>query len=82
MSSLNPNLIAEILKFKKDVHFLAHFYEEGEVQDLADSIGDSFQLAKAGQETHKSTILMCGVVFMAESVKILKKNKKVIFQLS
>lgn len=70
----------EILKVKaeKNVQILAHYYEDGEIQDLADVVGDSFQLAKSGQESSPSIVLLAGVVFMAESVKILNPNKKIL----
>jgi quinolinate synthase len=77
---LGTSIREEILKLKKEknVCFLAHYYEEGEIQDLADFVGDSFALAKEGQKTDAQIILLAGVVFMAESVKIMNPNKKVI----
>lgn len=75
-SSLREDIIR--LKKEKNVSFLAHYYEEGEIQDLADKVGDSFFLAKEGQKTDSKIILLAGVVFMAESVKILNPTKKVI----
>lgn len=66
------------LKQKKNAIILAHYYEEGEIQDIADFVGDSFYLAKMGQQTSASVILMSGVVFMAEAVKILNPTKTVI----
>lgn len=70
----------EILKLKKEKNalILAHFYEDGDIQDIADHVGDSYQLAKWGQESSADVILLAGVVFMAESVKILNPNKKVL----
>ncbi len=72
--------IAEIQKLKKEKNavILAHFYEEGDIQDLADYVGDSFYLAQMGQKVQADVILLAGVVFMAESVKILNPTKKVL----
>ena len=74
------DLVAEIQKLKKDndVAILAHYYQEGPIQDLADYIGDSFYLAKVGQNVPQKNILLAGVVFMAESVKILNPEKTVL----
>lgn len=74
------DLIQEIkaLKEKQNALILAHYYEDGDIQDLADHVGDSFHLAKMGQQTDAPVILLAGVVFMAESVKILNPDKKVL----
>jgi quinolinate synthase len=76
----NEILSAEIAKLKKenDVAILAHYYEEGAIQDIADYVGDSFYLAKIGQTLPQKNILLAGVVFMAESVKILNPEKRVL----
>ncbi len=66
------------LKKEKNALLLAHFYEEGDIQDIADHVGDSFYLAKMGQKAQQDVILLAGVVFMAESVKILNPTKKVL----
>jgi quinolinate synthase len=66
------------LKKKKNVTILAHYYEDGAIQDLADHVGDSYFLAKKGQEEKADIILLAGVVFMAESVKILNPTKTVL----
>lgn len=66
------------LKKEKDVAILAHYYEEGAIQDVADYVGDSFYLAKMGQQVPNKNILLAGVVFMAESVKILNPDKTVL----
>lgn len=66
------------LKKEKNVLFLSHFYEDGEVQDLADEIGDSLFLAQRGEASTAPVVLLAGVVFMGESVKILSPGKKVI----
>lgn len=66
------------LKKEKNALILAHYYEDGDIQDVADFVGDSFYLAKKGQESQHDVILLAGVVFMAESVKILNPTKKVL----
>lgn len=74
------DIISEIKKLKKekDVSILAHYYEDGAIQDIADYVGDSFYLSKMGQTTPTKNILLAGVVFMAESVKILNPEKTVL----
>ena len=66
------------LKKKKGAVILSHFYEYGEIQDIADHVGDSFFLANQGQLCKEKIILLAGVVFMAESVKILNPEKTVL----
>lgn len=66
------------LKEKNDVVILAHYYVDGEVQEIADYVGDSFYLAKVATTVKQQTILFCGVSFMGESAKILNPKKKVI----
>lgn len=68
----------EKLKKEKDLVILAHYYEDGAIQDLADYVGDSFYLAQMGQKIQQRNILLAGVVFMAESVKILNPEKTVL----
>ncbi|MBC7371481.1 MAG: quinolinate synthase NadA [Bdellovibrionaceae bacterium] len=68
----------ERLKKEKDAVILAHYYEDGDIQDVADFVGDSFFLAKQGQLVPQKVILLAGVVFMAESVKILNPTKTVL----
>jgi quinolinate synthase len=77
---LTYDIVADIqrLKKEKDAVILAHYYEDGDIQDVADFVGDSYYLAKMGQTSNASVILLAGVVFMAESVKILNPSKKVI----
>jgi quinolinate synthase len=72
--------VAEIQKLKKekDVAILGHYYAESDIQDLADYVGDSFYLAKLGQQVPQKNILLAGVVFMGESVKILNPEKTVL----
>lgn len=73
-------LIEEILKLKKQRNalLLSHFYEDGDIQDLADHVGDSLALAQWGEKATNPVIVMNGVVFMAESVKILSPDKTVL----
>lgn len=66
------------LKEEKNALILAHYYEDGPIQDIADHVGDSYFLAKKGQESKADIILLAGVVFMAESVKLLNPTKKVL----
>lgn len=74
------DIISDIQQLKKEKNavILAHYYEDGEIQDVADFVGDSFYLAKVGQKSQADVILLAGVVFMAESVKILNPSKKVL----
>ncbi|MCH5266824.1 MAG: quinolinate synthase NadA [Lachnospiraceae bacterium] len=68
----------ERLKKEKDVVILAHYYVDGEVQEIADIVGDSYFLAKKATEVNQQNILFCGVSFMGESAKILNPDKRVI----
>jgi quinolinate synthase len=66
------------LKKEKNALILSHFYEDGDVQDVADGVGDSLYLAQIGETAPNPIILLSGVVFMAESVKILSPSKTVL----
>lgn len=66
------------LKKERNALILSHYYEEGSVQDIADQVGDSLALAAWGQQATNPVILLAGVVFMAESVKILSPEKTVL----
>ncbi len=67
----------EKLKKEKDVVILAHYYVDGQVQDIADFVGDSFALAKKASQVTQANILFCGVKFMGESAKVLNPEKTV-----
>jgi len=66
------------LKVEKDALILAHNYQRAEVQLIADKLGDSLALAREATKTDRGLIIFCGVDFMAESVKILNPEKKVL----
>ena len=68
----------QALKKKHNAEILCHFYEDGDIQDIADHIGDSLFLAQVGQKSKAPVVLMAGVVFMAESVKLLSPEKTVL----
>ncbi len=71
---------SEILRLKKenDICILAHCYQNHEILEVADFVGDSYALAKEAQKVSSKTVIMCGVRFMAETVKILSPEKTVL----
>src|SRR5882724_11391123 len=74
------DLLDEIKDLKKqhNATILAHYYQEGEIQALADYAGDSLNLARAATKVNTSTIVFCGVLFMAETAKMLNPSKRVL----
>jgi quinolinate synthase len=83
-SELSPEQVRELeveiraLAEEKDAVLLAHNYQVPEVQRIADHVGDSLQLAIEGQRARQSTIVFCGVHFMAESAKVMSPEKRVL----
>ena len=76
----NEYLKKEILRLKKERNavIMAHYYTVGEIQDIADCVGDSLALAQQATKTDADVIVLCGVHFMGETAKILCPDKKVL----
>src|SRR6516162_11032323 len=66
------------LKVRENATILAHYYQDGDIQQLADFTGDSLKLARAATKDTSSTIVFCGVHFMAETAKMLNPEKRVL----
>jgi quinolinate synthase len=73
-------LISEINRLKKEKNavIMAHYYQMGDIQDIADVVGDSLALAQKAAQTDADIIVLCGVHFMGETAKILSPQKKVL----
>src|SRR5690349_13717117 len=74
------SLAEEILdiKARRQAVILAHHYQEPEIQEIADSVGDSLELARAAQKFDGKVIAFCGVKFMAETAKVLNPDRTVV----
>ncbi len=74
------DIVDEIARLKRarNAVILAHYYQESEIQDLADFLGDSLALARHAQKTDADVIVLCGVRFMAETAKVLNPGKTVL----
>lgn len=76
----NNNIVLEIEKLKREKNaiILGHYYQDSSIQEISDIVGDSLALAQKAVNVEADIILMCGVQFMGETVKILNPDKKVL----
>ncbi|WP_238915168.1 quinolinate synthase NadA [Clostridium sp. YIM B02555] len=77
---MTSDLSEEILRLKKEKNaiILAHYYQPGIIQELADYVGDSYYLSEVARDCSEEVVMFCGVRFMAESAKILSPNKRIL----
>ena len=80
---MKTRIIEKIERLKKDTRalILVHNYQLSEIQDIADYVGDSLELAKISKNIPCDVIVFCGVHFMAETAKIMNPHKKVIIDI-
>src|SRR5215207_11343278 len=80
MTAVADDVVTEIKALKKKIGatILAHYYQESEIQELADITGDSLKLAREATKVSSPVIVFCGVHFMAETAKMLNPQKKVL----
>jgi quinolinate synthase len=80
VTAIATDIYEEILALREreDATILAHYYQDGEIQELADFTGDSLKLARAATKVQSGTIVFCGVHFMAETAKMLNPEKRVL----
>lgn len=80
MPAVLDDITTEILELKKEIGatILAHYYQEGEIQEIADITGDSLKLAREATKVETPVIVFCGVLFMAETAKMLNPSKTVL----
>src|SRR3954453_10171300 len=80
MTAVSTSVAEEILELKRDRRaiLLAHHYQDAEIQELADFVGDSLELARKARDADGDAIAFCGVWFMAETAKVLNPSRVVV----